>query len=233
MSAAAWSSSPTTKGRRRWRLGPRRNRDRRVRAKSIYSRAAPRGKGHIRLYVGRLIGDEKFTGPDKQRRFLEAFRTRCFPPAQELASAHPIGPCASFPMTDSWTENPVLEGVLLLGDAAGWSKPVTGMGLSNAPRDARVATDLLLAGTDWRPAVLSDYLSERSERMRRLRFATALTDLFTALGDEHRADRRRRMGRALVADPMLGQAIDAVHAGPWSVPADAFTPDKPTTLALC
>jgi 2-polyprenyl-6-methoxyphenol hydroxylase-like FAD-dependent oxidoreductase len=192
----------------------------------------PRGQNRIRLYVGRHVDDERFIGPDKVARFLDAYRTDCLPVSDALAGAEPIGPCASFPMTDSWTDDPVLPGVVLVGDAAGWSNPVTGQGLSIALRDARVVTDLLLGGADWSPDALSAYREERRERMARLRFATALTDLLTAFGADDRAARRRRMGKRLATEPDLARALDAVHSGPWTVPAEAFSPDKLMALAL-
>jgi 2-polyprenyl-6-methoxyphenol hydroxylase-like FAD-dependent oxidoreductase len=135
-------------------------------------------------------------------------------------------------MTDSWADSPLLPGVALVGDAAGWSNPVTGQGLAVALRDARVLTDLLLDGSDWSAAGLAGYAEERAERMARLRFATALIDLFTAFGAADRANRRTRMGRLLGAEPELGAAIAAVHEGPWRVPSTAFSPDILTTLAL-
>lgn len=68
--------------------------------------------------------------------------------------------------------------------------------------------------------------------MRRLRFASALADLFTAHGVADRAAFRHRVFRHLVEQPDLGRAISAVHAGPWPVPEDAFTPSILSTLAL-
>jgi 2-polyprenyl-6-methoxyphenol hydroxylase-like FAD-dependent oxidoreductase len=121
---------------------------------------------------------------------------------------------------------------VLVGDAAGWSNPVTGQGLSIAMRDARVLSDLLLTSADWSSAGLAPYREERRERMARLRFATALTDLITAFGVDDRASRRRRMGKRMATDPDLVQALSAVHSGPWTVPAEAFSPDKLMALAL-
>ncbi|SHN18230.1 FAD-dependent oxidoreductase [Cryptosporangium aurantiacum] len=193
----------------------------------------PRGDGMVRLYVGRSVGDpEPFTGRDRQRRFLEAFRTPTLPHADALADATPTGPCASFPMTDSWTEALVLPGVALIGDAAGWSNPVTAQGLSISLRDARVLSEALLSSQEWTPAALRGYVEERTERMRRLRFASALTDLLTAFGLTDRAARRRAMVRLLAARPELGAALAAVHGGAWTPPEAAFSPDILTTIAL-
>jgi hypothetical protein len=79
---------------------------------------------------------------------------------------------------------------------------------------------------------LSAYAHEREERMRRLRFVTALADLLTAFGAPDRSALRRRMGKRLRSEPELGHALEAIHAGPWTLPSEAFSPDKLSALAL-
>jgi len=135
-------------------------------------------------------------------------------------------------MTDGWTDDPVRPGVALLGDAAGWSNPVTAQGLSVAVTDARVLSDVLLDQADWTPDTLRPYTEERAERMARLRFTTALTDLITGFGLPDRADRRRRMAGRARSQPELLSALAVIHRGPWSAPPEAFSPDILTTLAL-
>ncbi|MCW2622003.1 MAG: putative monooxygenase [Frankiales bacterium] len=192
----------------------------------------PRGNGRIRLYVGRLFDDpDRLTGKDKEERFLAAMKVDCLPGSEQLATAVPVGPCASYPMTDSWTATPYGEGAVLVGDAAGWSNPITGLGLAVALRDARVLTDLMLEGP-WETSLLEAYARERSERMARLRFASALTDLVTAFGAPDRIERRRRITGRLAQAPELGAALAAVHAGPWQVPDEAFSPSHLVELAL-
>ena len=68
--------------------------------------------------------------------------------------------------------------------------------------------------------------------MARLRFASALTDLLTGFGMPDRAARRPRMLGLLRRRPELGAALDAVQAGPWAAPSEAYTPDILSTLAL-
>jgi hypothetical protein len=80
--------------------------------------------------------------------------------------------------------------------------------------------------------LFDSYATERYERMRRLRFASALTDLLAAQGVPERADRIRRMHRCARAQPGLLRALEAVHKGPWRVAEDAFEPSILTTLAL-
>lgn len=190
-------------------------------------------KGAVRLYCARPIdGGERFVGPERHQRFLHAFDVASLPHADELSHATPIGPCASFPMTDTWTRRPYGPGVVLVGDAAGWSNPITGQGLAVAMRDAEVLSGLLISSSAWSPALLDEFAAERHERMRRLRFASALTDLLAAQGAPDRADKVRRMYRCTKAQPELLRALEAVHAGPWHLPEDAFEPSILTTVAL-
>ncbi|CAJ61867.1 MULTISPECIES: FAD-dependent oxidoreductase [Frankia] len=193
----------------------------------------PRGADLIRLYIARSATDpERFNGPERVARFLAAYRSPALPCPDALADATPAGPCATFPMTDAWTDNPLLPGIALLGDAAGWSNPVTAQGLSITLRDTRVLAEALLDTPTWTPQTLRGYAEERGERMARLRFATALTDLLSAFGMPERAAKRRRMTKLLRERPDLGAALGAVHAGPWALGPEAFSPDILTTLAL-
>jgi 2-polyprenyl-6-methoxyphenol hydroxylase-like FAD-dependent oxidoreductase len=193
----------------------------------------PRADRRIRLYIGRRTSDpERFNGPHRIARFLAAYRTPALPCGDALADATPAGPCATFPMTDAWTDTPVLPGVALLGDAAGWSNPVTAQGLGITLRDARVLAETLLDAPAWSPDGLRRYTEERLARMARLRFTSALTDLLSAFGMPDRAPKRRRMLSLLKKRPELGAALAAVHSGPWTPPEVAFSPDILTTVAL-
>jgi 2-polyprenyl-6-methoxyphenol hydroxylase-like FAD-dependent oxidoreductase len=193
----------------------------------------PRADSRLRLYVGRREDDpEPLQGSSATGEFLKSFRTPIFPRSDALAGATPIGPCATFPMNDAWVDEPVVPGVALVGDAAGWSNPVTAQGLAISLRDARMLSEALLDGPDWTPDGLAGYARERTARMARLRFASAITDLLTGFGMSDRAGRRRRMLAVLRERPELGAALDAVHAGPWAAPPEAYTPDILATLAL-
>lgn len=193
----------------------------------------PRANGHIRLYVGRRSTDpERINGPQRVSQFLDAYRTQALPCGDALANAIPAGPCATFPLTDAWTDTPVVPGIALIGDAAGWSNPVGAQGLSIALRDARLLGEALLDVCTWTPETLRGYTEERNTRMSRLRFATALTDLLSAFGLPDRAAKRGRMLALMAERPELGAALEGIHAGPWTPPDDAFSPDILTTLAL-
>jgi 2-polyprenyl-6-methoxyphenol hydroxylase-like FAD-dependent oxidoreductase len=193
----------------------------------------PRADNQLRLYVARRADDpQPLQGRGAVDEFLKAFRTPIFPNSEAMAAGTPIGPCATFPMNDAWIDEPVVPGVALIGDAAGWSNPVTAQGLAISLRDARILSDGLLDGSDWSPEGLAGYAEERRIRMARLRFASALTDLLTGFGMPERAARRARMLGLLRRRPELGAALDAVHAGPWAASSEAYTPDILTTLAL-
>ncbi len=183
----------------------------------------PLGNGRARLYLMYDVNEHgRLVGAHKAARFLADFGLRCVPGSQQFRAATPAGPCAVYPMHDSWCDTPVAEGVTLIGDAAGYSDPQLGQGLSVAMRDVRVVSELLLTGHDWSIAALAPYTDERYERMRRLRW---VNDLVTTLRGEFgpAARERRREARARMRDqPELARFRGASLAGPETVPADAF-----------
>ncbi len=183
----------------------------------------PQGNGRARLYLGYAVAQRRrFAGPDGAARFLDAFRLRCSPEADALAGARVAGPCRSYGNEDSWTDAPVADGVVLIGDAAGHNDPIIGQGLSITLRDVRIVRDILLAGADWTPAAFAPYCEERRERMRRLRFVAALdASLENEFGPE--AEARRARARARQAeDPSLMMWFLAAFAGPDALPAESF-----------
>lgn len=183
----------------------------------------PRRAGVARLY---LLHDareaRRFTGA--AGRFLEAFHFRCLPGSEEFAAARPIGPCAAFPMNDSWVDDPVVaDGVaVLIGDAAGHNDPILGQGLSLAMRDACSLAELLVGSPDWSAARLHRYAVARAERLRRLRFVASLqTDLRCTFSAEG-ARRRRRAYDLFQEEPSARLPLAAEILGPDRVPASAF-----------
>jgi 2-polyprenyl-6-methoxyphenol hydroxylase-like FAD-dependent oxidoreductase len=194
----------------------------------------PRANGRVRLYLLHDIAQQgRFAGPDRQARFLAAYRFRCIPGSEMFRAARPAGPCAFYPMNDSWTDQPYAPGVVLIGDAAGWNDPITGQGLSIALRDVRIVTDILRTNPDWSMAAFAGYGEERWERMRRLRVAAQVrTDLvatFTPAG----AARRRAYNAVWQTDPVLGGIQLAGLLGPDNVPVASFSqPTVDRILAL-
>ncbi len=194
----------------------------------------PRGDNLSRLYITRTVDNPvRFTGPGKEQRMLDCLNVEGLPFGKELSQSRPAGPCSSFITNDSWTGQPYAENVVLMGDTAGWSNPVTGQGLAIALCDARIITDLFLGASGaWTAGLARSYAEERSERMRRLRYASALTDLIMAHGQTERAQRRKTLFKRMRTNPMLAKALDACHRGPWTVPEDAFTPSNLVELAM-
>jgi 2-polyprenyl-6-methoxyphenol hydroxylase-like FAD-dependent oxidoreductase len=191
----------------------------------------PRANGRVRLYLLYTIEQKsRFQGPDRQTKFLDSYRFHSIPGSEAIAASRPAGPCAFYPMDDSWTDTPYAEGVVLIGDAAGWNNPIIGQGLSIALRDVRIVADLLQSRSDWSAAAFESYGEERRERMRRLRLTAELaTDIRATFTAEAAARRKRWMTRAqkdfLVAAPMF-----AIFLGPEKVPPETFEQHNMTRI---
>lgn len=189
--------------------------------------AFPQGGGRVRVYGGYALDQAKrFKGPEGARRFLDAFDMACSPPNRSLVAGRPAGPLYSYVNADAWTDQPFAEGVVLVGDAAGWNDPIVGLGLSITYRDVRLVSDILKASDDWSPAALAPYGEERAERMRRLRFAASIQAALDMEFGPEAAARRRRYHERSAADPSLGLHGVAVMAGPEVAPAEFFTPES-------
>lgn len=185
----------------------------------------PQGGERLRLYACTSLEQrERFAGAAGPATVIETFqKLSCFPDMGIFDAAAPIGPCATLTGEDTWTEQPFTDGVVLVGDAAGYNDPIIGQGLSIALRDVRIVSDILLAGPDWSPGALQPYVEERRERMRRLRFAAALlATLNTEFGSEAAA-RRASFFRRVSEDPSLRAPLGATAMGPEAVPEWAFT----------
>jgi 2-polyprenyl-6-methoxyphenol hydroxylase-like FAD-dependent oxidoreductase len=166
----------------------------------------------------------RFQGPGGGDRFLASFGgLTCIPHRAQLAGARAAGPCVSYPLNDAWCDRIVDDGVVLVGDAAGWNDPIIGQGLSIAMRDARLVSEVV-SGGDWSPRAFTPYVEERSERIRRLRtVATLMTDLRCTFTPEG-ARRRKRWGERLTVDPSVFAPFLAYLRGPETLPAEVFEP---------
>ena len=185
----------------------------------------PQGDGRVRVYGGYAIADRsRFAGPDGARRFLEAFRVTCSPDNHFIADATPAGPLRAYFNNDAWTDEPLAEGAVLVGDAAGWNDPILGQGLSVTYRDVRLVSDLLLSSDEWSPALFAPYADERRERMRRLRFVASLTSVLDSEFGDAARDRRHDYHLRAAADPSLRAHGMAPMSGPEALPAEVFTP---------
>jgi 2-polyprenyl-6-methoxyphenol hydroxylase-like FAD-dependent oxidoreductase len=177
------------------------------------------GHGRARVYicVG-LSGQHRFSGPGGINAFLAATPMSCFPWSESFTSAVPAGPCATYPGDDTWTAEPYAEGVVLIGDAAGYNDPVIGQGLSIAVRDARTVRDLILDGAH-EPADFAPYGEERLGRMARLRLAADVLAAAVAEDAPNRSARRALYGLAIATmDPEIFPVLLAAFTGPETVP---------------
>lgn len=176
-----------------------------------------RGRARIYLCVG-LSGQHRFSGRGGIDAFVAATPMSCFPWSESFASAVPAGPCATYPGDDTWTAQPYTDGVVLIGDAAGYNDPVIGQGLSIAMRDARTVRDLILDGAH-RPDDFAPYGEERLGRMARLRLAADVLAAALAEDAPNRSARRALYGLAMATmDPEIFPVMAAVFTGPENVP---------------
>jgi 2-polyprenyl-6-methoxyphenol hydroxylase-like FAD-dependent oxidoreductase len=197
----------------------------------IHFLAFPQGHGRVRLYLGFAIEQRRrVSGPDGREAFLRAFQLDCLPNAEALANATPISPCATYPNEAAWVAAPVVPGVVLIADAAGWDDPITGQGLSVTMRDVRVVSEILKASDDWSVDALGAFVVERIERMRRLRFVSntqsTLLNEFGPVAQQRRALVRERVA----ATPALAMGGAALFLGPDQLPAEIFSPRAWTGL---
>ena len=187
----------------------------------------PRPGGLARLYLEWSIhGENRMTGRRRSEEFIDVFRSlTCVPDSECFADLVAAGPVASYPMTDSWTDDPTVDGVVLVGDAAGWSDPTIGQGLSVAMRDVRVVSELLVGDGVWGRATFEPYVHERWERMRRLRITREI--MLEAVCDfsDRGRERRRVWRRDLARDPRLLHPVAIQLTGPESAPAEFMTSD--------
>jgi 2-polyprenyl-6-methoxyphenol hydroxylase-like FAD-dependent oxidoreductase len=152
----------------------------------------------------------RFSGKDRIPDFVRAFHAAGVPEAW-LSRARPAGPLAAFEGADSRVDQPIREGVALIGDAAACSDPVWGCGMSLTLRDARVLRDALVTSSDWNAAI-HGYADEHDRYYARLRTAEDwLTQVQFDVGPDADA-RRARVFAKLALEP--DRLPDVVGRGP-------------------
>ncbi|MFI5808788.1 NAD(P)/FAD-dependent oxidoreductase [Streptomyces sp. NPDC051561] len=186
----------------------------------------PREGGRARLYLLHDVAQKgRFAGPNRHADFLDAFQLQCIPNSEMFAAAKPAALCAFYPMNDAWTDAPHVPGGVLIGDAAGWTDPVIGQGLSIALRDARMVWEALRSSRSWTPQTFEPYAREREVRMRRLRIAASVrTTMNMTFTPEGRA-RRTAYAEVWPSDPVLAGSRLSTFKGPFEVPAESFDAD--------
>jgi 2-polyprenyl-6-methoxyphenol hydroxylase-like FAD-dependent oxidoreductase len=183
------------------------------------------GGGRARAYVCTGVSSRsQFAGADGGRRFLEAWSGSSFPWSDAVCAATEAGPCKTYAGDDTWTPEPFADGVVLIGDAAGWNDPIIGQGLSIAMRDARSVRDLVVGGARRR-ADFAPYGEEREARMERVRLIADVMAVSQCEDADNRGPRR-----AFLADGM--EAMEApvfplfvgLFAGPETIPQEFVDP---------
>jgi 2-polyprenyl-6-methoxyphenol hydroxylase-like FAD-dependent oxidoreductase len=183
----------------------------------------PQGEGIVRLYADYDIADRnRFAGEHGAANMLAAFNMPCVPNSQSIANATAIGPCRSNPSQDAWVDNPWVDGVVLIGDSAGYNDPILGQGVSVTARDARMVGEILTQSSDWTSGMFIPYGEERKERLRRLRMvARFVTTLNARFGPE--ADLTRARGfKRMANNPALRGIALAAFSGPETLDAQYF-----------
>lgn len=173
----------------------------------------PQGDGKARCYIACL--PEAAHQLQRVPTFIERCTT-AFPP-DAFAAAQAIGPCGFFPCNDMWSDCLTGPGVVLIGDAAGANDPGQGQGLSLVFRDARELSDLLLAETNWQPAI-DEFARRRAAYFSvvraHARWASALL-----LDQGPAADARRaQVAVAREIDPTAGGYAGIFAFGPDNLP---------------
>lgn len=184
----------------------------------------PQGQGKVRLYVEYGMADRgRYTGEQGARNLLAAFNSASLPGGEVLSGATPVGPCKAYPSQFARLERPYGTGAVLIGDAAGFSDPILGQGLSITLRDARMVRDVLLASDDWSAGAFAAWGIERAEASRRIaqstQFAAHLFTRFDAAGLAARARAMRRMAE----QPDKRRLLASAYVGPEVLPAEIFT----------
>jgi 2-polyprenyl-6-methoxyphenol hydroxylase-like FAD-dependent oxidoreductase len=187
--------------------------------------AFPQPNDRARLYVCVPPGDRtRFTGAHAAERFLAAWASPFMPHGAAVASARQEGPCATFPLNSAVVDEFTREGLVLVGDAAGWIDPLIGQGLAMAMRDARLITEALLDNSEWSPAIFSDYADDRRKRLEILALNARVQQRLDVDFSPDFAPRRLEVVGAVWADSVFSALMSAQFAGPEAADPAVFEP---------
>lgn len=186
-------------------------------------------RARVYLCTG-LSERRRFTGHEGPQRFLDACAGLAFPWAEELAAGRPAGPCGTVVGDDAWAPTPFVEGVVLVGDAAGFGDPLVGQGLAMTLRDARIVRDLILDGATTRSAFVS-YADERLGRVERYGLIADVLAVANAEQCTNRTARQQKLNELMVsADSSVGQLVLGAFRGPETIPDDALDASLPDQI---
>jgi 2-polyprenyl-6-methoxyphenol hydroxylase-like FAD-dependent oxidoreductase len=115
---------------------------------------APLGGGRARAYFMHPANDglPQLSGERQVDEFLACCRATGVP-SEWLDHARVAGPLAEFNGADHWVNEPAIDGVVLIGDAAAAPDPCWGTGLSLTLLDVLHLRDALCSVSDWQAAI--------------------------------------------------------------------------------
>lgn len=154
------------------------------------------------------------SGKGSAARFLAAWDSPALPFGSAVAAGTQEGPCATFPLSNASVDIPVGDGVVLIGDAAGWVDPLIGQGLSMAMRDTRVVAEVLLNSVDWTPAAFAGYVGERRQRLAKLGLLARIHQRLSIDFSRSFAGWRSEAATMLREHDLFGPLVAAQSRGP-------------------
>lgn len=183
----------------------------------------PQEKGRARLYH-MFDGDapNPYRGPGREERFLADFASSNMPWADDVARATVAGPCATYPIFDGWASALWSDGVLFIGDAAGFSNPLCAQGLAVCMRDVRLVSEAILGSDSWGEALFAGYISDRELRMSRLRTFARFFTLATVPSGAVSADVQERIRGRAATESAVAELFSPIHVGPYLAPPRVF-----------
>lgn len=178
--------------------------------------AFPQGPNRCRVYLAHF-DVHRYSGTGGTERFLADLGKCACPNVSLLSQGRAVTPLATHTSVDTWTEEPCTDGVVLVGDAAGYNDPIIGQGLSLTMADVRDVSQVVLAGGRT-PSDFADYAVARADRFAKLRLCSqTMAEMMCSFGDEAAARRLRGLP-LLGADATVGAMAAAVFAGPEVLP---------------
>jgi 2-polyprenyl-6-methoxyphenol hydroxylase-like FAD-dependent oxidoreductase len=173
----------------------------------------PQRGGFARLYHCFPVEQrQRFNGRDRAKSLIAACDLSSLPDAERWLDSEPAGPCSTFPCSDTWVESPIVDGIVLIGDAAGYNNFLIGQGLSMAFRDVAVLSQLLLENEEWSPATLKPYGEERMPRLKKARYLAHLSG-WRERGIRDEPDERAAAKRLAAKDELLAQFEGSIPGG--------------------
>ena len=176
----------------------------------------PQGQNRSRVYLAHF-DVHRYAGAAGGERFLADLGQAASPDVAGLSHGRAVTPVATHPSVDTWTDRPYADGVVLVGDSAGYNDPIIGQGLSLAMADLRDVSAVILAG-GRRPSEFSAYGEARADRFAKQRLASqTMAEMMCSFGAEA-AGRRLRGLPLLGEDATVGLLAATLFAGPEVLP---------------